>query len=1004
MCVFSKQIMPGPIGLLSLVGGLMAILFFVTAYLPRSVVAKPLNVPAGQAPLVLLHSSLDSAGAINAPIIGLGGTTTLASTDFVPARVGNGAQFLGSSKVVIFPAAEGGVQNVELDRGEIEFWYRPNYAAADDDVGHALVVIGDVYNVPRLSLMESDRLSLTVVPADWNDRTAQGEWRAPLWTAGQWVHIRAAWDASHPTDSLQLYLNGMRVDGGGVAGGWNLGTETAIGSIFVGSANAAGDFIADGIIDELIIRDSPQLPTPATSTLTSGSPTSTPTTTPPGPPTPTVTPMATATPGGVGITDPDLVVTPAPLARQPVGTPFVDPVFGTRLRRVSNTSDSGGFETHIYSQLQAFSSDNAYLLLTGFNGDTLRRVSDFSPVTGLDVSGWNAPRWHPSQPHTIVHFDSNEDTVVRLQFTNVDTLTTTTAFTFPAQYQRIRVNQSFDELSEDGRWLAGMVSRDDGAQVIFSLDIQSFTLGAQLPLPSLYSGSCQPDPQWGQLEPDWVGVSPLGRYLVVQWQRDGTSRCSGLETFDLHTGAFVGRVYDGHQHGDLGVQADGVTEFFMTFELYHPSGNLWLGIRQLPGTSTVGAPTYVRELAWESGEHISCRGPSGVCLVTAGTDASNGWNPFEGELFLQYTDGRVLRLTHHRSSSCGYWVQPRGSISRDGHYLVFASDWGGATGTNSCGGGNDLGGGDPYLVDLWAGEATPTPGAALTPSRTPTRTPTHTPTRTATATPTPTRTPTATPTKTPTPTSTSAPVTMDDMNYAIRYDGWTGVQDPATLGGGYRAASASGQSLTYKTTESTSAITLITYRGPDQGKAQITIDGVSEGTLDLYAPTPQFQYAQVYSGLALSRHTVVVKVVGQKNTASSGTQVRLDGFRVGTITIDDNNWAVRYNSWVGKTNANAYGGSYRSNASLNATVQFSFTGAQFTWITARGPAYGQAQVIVDGVVRATVDLYNPSTQWQYTRVISGLTAGAHTAQIKVLGTRNASSSGNTVVFDGFRVP
>lgn len=398
-----------------------------------------------------------------------------------------------------------------------------------------------------------------------------------------------------------------------------------------------------------------------------------------------------------GITDPNLVLTPAPLSLQPVGTPFVDPVFGTTLRRVSNTSDSGGFETQEYSQLQAFSSDNAYILLDGTNGFVVRRMSNFSLVTGLDTSNWNAPRWYSPQAHTLIHFDGNDDQTIRVQLTNVDTLTTTTIYTFPSQYQTIIVARSFDELSEDGRWLAGVAQRNDSAWVIFTLDLQNLTLEAQVSIPDLYVGLCAPDPTWGQVPPDWVGVSPLGRYLVVQWVRDGTARCSGLETFDLQTGDFVGRVYDSHQHGDLGVDADGITEFFMTFEMYHPSGNMWLGLRHLPGTSTVSPPIYVRELDWFNGEHISCPGPNGVCLVTAGGDPALGIQPFEEELFLQYTNGQVLRLVHHRSSRCGYWVQPRATISHDGQYVVFASDWGRQL---DCA---DLGRGDPYILELAGG-------------------------------------------------------------------------------------------------------------------------------------------------------------------------------------------------------------------------------------------------------------------------------------------------------------
>lgn len=404
-----------------------------------------------------------------------------------------------------------------------------------------------------------------------------------------------------------------------------------------------------------------------------------------------------------GINDPNLILPPASLPLQPVSTPFVDPVFNTTMLRVSNTSVNGGFETQIYNQLQAFSSDNTYLLLDGSNGFVVRRVDDFSLVTGLDTSGWNDPRWYQPQPHVIVHFDSNDDTVLRLQFTDMDTLITTTVYTFPAQYEYIQVPQSFDELSEDGRWLAGMATRNDSVSVIFTLDIQNLTLGAQLPIPDLYAGPCQPDPIWGEVEPDWVGVSPLGNYLVVQWVRDGTTRCSGLETFDIQTGDFIGRVSDHHHHGDIGVDSDGVTEFFMTTELSSPQDNNRpaLSMRLLPGNSTVSPPIYLQVVDWSDEDHISCQGPNGVCLVSWGNFGGLYDWPFENELFLQYTDGSVLRLVHHRSSKCGYWVQPRASISRDGSYVVFASDWGEETNTSSCKIWKDpMGRGDPYIIDL----------------------------------------------------------------------------------------------------------------------------------------------------------------------------------------------------------------------------------------------------------------------------------------------------------------
>jgi hypothetical protein len=373
-----------------------------------------------------------------------------------------------------------------------------------------------------------------------------------------------------------------------------------------------------------------------------------------------------------------------------------EPSFGTKVRRITDRVSSGGFATHIYSQLQAFSSDNAYVLIS--EDDYVVRRLDTLARSPLDLGNINAPHWQPAVSHTLVYYDTNEDDTIRVRYGNADTGAISDQFTFPSNYARIRGNQSFDELSRDGRWMAGMAAMAGGGQTIFSLDLASKKLGAQLSLSGLYAGPCPKDPEWGEVEPDWIGVSPSGAYLVVQWARDGTRRCSGLETFDISTGAFVGRVYDGHQHGDLGTDAQG--DFFMTFESTSADDNNRpsQGLRRLPGPATgVAAPTYLQTMDWGNQSHISCQGPDGVCLVTAGSDGSNGWGPFEGELFLQYADGRVLRLAHHRSTSCGYWVQPRASLSRDGRYAIFTSDWG----VNRCASSNDdLGRGEVYVIDL----------------------------------------------------------------------------------------------------------------------------------------------------------------------------------------------------------------------------------------------------------------------------------------------------------------
>jgi hypothetical protein len=241
---------------------------------------------------------------------------------------------------------------------------------------------------------------------------------------------------------------------------------------------------------------------------------------------------------------------------------------------------------------------------------------------------------------------------------------------------------------------------------------------------------------------------------------------------------------------------------------------------------------------------------------------------------------------------------------------------------------------------------------------------------------------------------------FDDKAYIIQYDGWKGVADPNFSGGGYRKASLASETLTYRATIATSSFTLLTYKGPDQGKAQILVDGVVRKTLDLYSTSPGPHSVQI-AGLPLIKHNIVVKVLGQKNTLSTGTEVRVDGFLINSITIEENDPAAKYSQWNGKINAQAYNGSYFSSAKAGATVTFQIVGTSFTWITIKGPAYGNAQVVVDGVVVQTVDLYDTSTIWQSKVVISGLSIGTHIVQIKVLGTCNPNASGYTVAVDGF---
>ena len=318
--------------------------------------------------------------------------------------------------------------------------------------------------------------------------------------------------------------------------------------------------------------------------------------------------------------------------------------------------------------------------------------------------------------------------------------------------------------------------------------------------------------------------------------------------------------------------------------------------------------------------------------------------------------------------------------------------------------------GGPLVSEIWLEQVTDFTGPVIPPTPTPNPTGTPTPSPAPTDTPTPTLTPlptdTPTPTIPPTPTNTPTPppIVVDDRDYGIQYDGWYGGQDATALGGGYRAATQTSQYLAYRATQPSTSVILRVCKGPNLGIANVMIDGAAKPALDLYNPNPACNVPVQYTGLTNSQHLILFLPSGQKNAASSGTEVRLDAFQVGLTLTDDSHPSVIYTHWSGLTLAPAYQGTLRLSQTATANVSFNVSGTAFSWLTAHCPICGQALVIVDGSPAALVDTYAASWQFQIPESIIGLPDGSHTVTIRVLGTHNPNSSGNIVFFDGFTVP
>ncbi len=107
-------------------------------------------------------------------------------------------------------------------------------------------------------------------------------------------------------------------------------------------------------------------------------------------------------------------------------------------------------------------------------------------------------------------------------------------------------------------------------------------------------------------------------------------------------------------------------------------------------------------------------------------------------------------------------------------------------------------------------------------------------------------------------------------------------------------------------------------------------------------------------------------------------------------------------TWPRVALSGAYGGYVRYASYSGKKATFSFSGRSVAWATTVGPNRGKADIYIDGTRVRTVDLYASSYGTRrivYTR--AWVATGSHTLEVRVLGTKNSSSTGTRVDVDAF---
>jgi purine-cytosine permease-like protein len=102
--------------------------------------------------------------------------------------------------------------------------------------------------------------------------------------------------------------------------------------------------------------------------------------------------------------------------------------------------------------------------------------------------------------------------------------------------------------------------------------------------------------------------------------------------------------------------------------------------------------------------------------------------------------------------------------------------------------------------------------------------------------------------------------TAQDSSTRVTSDTWKDAALTSASGGTYRVSPKGGATSTL--TFNGTGVDCTTATSPAAGMASVTIDGVSNGTVNLYSASINWQVAESCSALTSGTHTIVVTVLG----------------------------------------------------------------------------------------------------------------------------------------------
>ena len=382
---------------------------------------------------------------------------------------------------------------------------------------------------------------------------------------------------------------------------------------------------------------------------------------------------------------------PHPLTERALPSPgesFYDGRFGTVLTRATE----GTTRRHEYSRFDPFNADHSRIILHDFDsGDFIVYRTDSRPYNTAAnqamVLGFEEPRWDPADSNLvwglsdlgIVQADvSAATTRVVKDFAEDPTL----GPIIQAQPDIFRVTTRHEgETSGDKRYWALALqgsAEEYRLRYLFCWDRVLDQVVGLYPLPAAEAELV-----------DWVGMSPLGNWVLIGGDYGPGQTLGGLNMADREFVSFH-RLAQATAHSDTGLDSLGREVVVMQNTSTDRIDLIPLDPAATPVTAEGEyAGSLIKPLVllyynsdspynFQSGVHISCNLDGYAVISTYIEPGLAELNWLDRSIVLVRLDGdspRAHYLAKVHNTTAAYWEETQATISTDGSRVVWASDW-----------------------------------------------------------------------------------------------------------------------------------------------------------------------------------------------------------------------------------------------------------------------------------------------------------------------------------------